>query len=183
MYRRYFKVLTDYEPPGKTVPWKGPKRKDKTRRRRSKLFDKEPDISEDGEGGAFNYISGVLKSSNNNDVGGGWGRDETGDYIPLTNQRGGNNVPLGYDDRRGVRFEEGKNGSTNVPITKRLNPIIAVEEVDAPITKYTEGRRFIQRHMLKFIEADCIPPSIRKQLIDDSVNDPQVLIGWQVRGK
>ena len=35
--------------------------------------------------------------------------------------------------------------------------------------------------MLKFIEADCIPPSIRKQLIDDSVNDPQVLIGWQVK--
>ena len=29
LYRRYFKVLTDYEPPGKTVPWKGlKKRKD-----------------------------------------------------------------------------------------------------------------------------------------------------------
>lgn len=27
LYRRYFKVLTDYEPPGKTVPWKGLKRR------------------------------------------------------------------------------------------------------------------------------------------------------------
>ena len=96
LYRRYFKVLTDYEPPGKTVPWKGLKRR------------------KEGGGGSVNTASAASglrrpeKEGSNNKEGKG-----TPGFTPFS----------GGDGVGGVRFgneEDSMGVNTNIPSREAL---------------------------------------------------------------
>ena len=116
LYRRYFKVLTDYEPPGKTVPWKGLKRR------------------KDGGGASVNTGVNSGSAANNlrrpekdeNKANGG-----TQGFTPFSGGEGGNNNG-GMDKRGGglggqglgaVRFgteEDSMGVNTNIPSREAL---------------------------------------------------------------
>ena len=131
LYRRYFKVLTDYEPPGKTVPWKGLKRR------------------KDGGGSVNTGMSGSGASNlrrpekdNNKDEkkinnGGIQG------FTPFSGGEGGNNNNNEMDKRGGglgpglgqggVRFgndEDSSGVNTNIPSREALAVPLQVDKDD-----------------------------------------------------
>lgn len=166
MYRRYFKVLTDYEPPGKTVPWKGLKR-----RKDGGGVKKGGDVMP--EKGAFGMMAGAGKA--------GAKSPTSPDFTPSLGGAGGSDT----DDRRGVRFGEGQGEpvNTNIPSQDALAlplEVVDAAEYDMPLTPLTEGRGLITRAMVDFKDEENVPPEVRIELLHDSIRDPQLLVGWQI---
>ena len=125
-------MLTDYEPPGKTVPWKGLRR----RKDQAKGPDHAPDHAP-----APGLGLGAPAS----------------DFIPIGAGTPGEGVRFGPDTTTGA--SPGGAVNTNIPSPEALAvPLQAVEaaEEDVPITRLSEGRALLSRPMLEFqVTARC----------------------------
>jgi len=131
-------VLTDYEPPGKTVPWKG------LRRRKDPAKGPDPAIP------ATPAPAPGLGPS-------------VSDFIPIGAGAGtpGEGVRFGPDTTT-TGASPGGAVNTNIPSPEALAvPLQAVEaaEEDVPITRLSEGRALLSRPMLDFQVITRCPPS------------------------
>ena len=236
-YRRYFKVLTDFEPPGRTVPWQtddgnNSGSKSVLKGLRSKRFALDNDDSEvygrpmvDSSYGFIKEIFGDGGSRKNLIKMDSWtyqGHAETltedgkiDDFIPMPRgltlevpddrNNNGNNNNLNQNNldnnnrNTGIMNNPLNRNVVNNSLSNNQHPVIqyipgsdvfGVEAnglvvdtlpiLEAPITKLTEGRAMITRPMLRFDEAGCISPEQRVQLLLDSSEQQDLLIGWQV---
>lgn len=247
-YRRYFKVLTDFEPPGRTVPWQ-PDNTEKIEGRslpkgqRSKRFALEDDDNEvygqpmvDSSYGFIKEILGNGGGSKKNLIKmDSWSYEghadassqdgKLDDFIPMPRKLtpenpdeksendhndNGNNNNLNHNNLNDKNRNNNmghialKNEDDDISPMNNQNPlkedpvvqyipgidVYGVEEhgvdvdpmtgLEAPLTKLTEGRGFITRQMLKFDEAESISPEQRVQLLLDSSEKQNLLVGWQV---
>ena len=103
MYRRYFKVLTDYEPPGKTAPWKNIYR---ALAEKNREFSGESDAEADviASEGAFGFVPKLVG------IGGGGGRRNTPDVVRGNANDGGGGSSVSGSTGSGSRSRlEGTN--------------------------------------------------------------------------
>ena len=135
-------MLTDYEPPGKTVPWKGLRRR------------KDP---------AKGPIDPAIPATPGPAPGLG---PSVSDFIPIGAGPGpapGEGVRFGPDTTT-TGASPGGAVNTNIPSPEALAlavPLQAVEaaEEDVPITRLSEGRALLSRPMLDFQVITRCPPS------------------------
>jgi hypothetical protein len=199
-YRRYFKVLTDFEPPGRTIPWvtnilKKKPEKSNARPAVSKRFaldnEKEDDYGAPMMDAGYDFISGIF---------GGMDPFRSSPSVepPIKSQNSVESRSIGEEQKSNhkevieirISDDEGTGGGVGSGSEKYRSEgegsMQYVDETDVydieaeGIEKLTEGRASLTKPMLVFLEAEQISPERRLKLLSDASVNPNLLIGWQV---
>jgi hypothetical protein len=151
LFRRHFKIFTDYEPPDRSIPWVPPSRKmdeeDESATAQKALFDalniNDTLLMDDGATDTVQSVNPFL--------------------LPVPRF-----APV--EAKEGDDYEEGDEPD------EEEKAEMAREEA-----RRTEGRRLCTKDMLVFNEEACVSPDERLSLLAESSINPRILMGWQVR--
>jgi hypothetical protein len=158
LFRRHFKIFSDFEPPDRSIPWVPPVRHN---------VDDQPDSAAAQkalyEALNINGTDELLESTETENT------VSVDPYLLPVPQFQPVDTNDDDEDNEGERDEEEEEDEEEK------------EEIAREHEKATEGRKLCTKEMLEYIEHESVQPEDRLRLLEESAMNPRVLMGWQVR--
>lgn len=164
LFRRHFKIFTDFEPPDRSIPWIPPNATNKDR-----------NAAEEEAEAAKRALFEALSISN-----GGGAAEQLLDSTDAENHAGMAVDPYmlpvpAFSPVDSKEDDEAAEGERDEEDEEEK------EEERKEEAKRTEGRRQCTKDMLEFVESECVQPGDRFRLLEECSLNPRLLMGWQVR--